>query len=64
MVYYKIKLTKIHFRTVTFFTLTRIFSYFSPSVAPGAGGFTFPISPGAPGPGDFSKARNLRSLMY
>ena len=32
MVYFKIKLTKIHFRTVTFFTLTRIFRSFSPSV--------------------------------
>ena len=32
MVYYKIKLTKIHFRKVTFLTPTRIFSSFSPSV--------------------------------
>ena len=31
--------------------------------APGAGGFMFPISPGAPGSGDFSNARNLRSLV-
>ena len=35
MVYYKIKLTKIHFRKVTFLTLTRIFSSFSPSVGGG-----------------------------
>ena len=32
MVYYNIKLTKIHFRIVTFFTPRRIFSPFSPSV--------------------------------
>ena len=31
--------------------------------APGTGGFMFPISPGAPGSGDFSDVRNLRSLV-
>ena len=34
MVYYKIKLTELHFRKVTFLTPTRIFSSFSPSVHP------------------------------
>ena len=37
MVYCKIKLTKIHFRKVTFLTLTRIFSTFSPPCTPQTG---------------------------
>ena len=62
MVYYKIKLTEMHFTKVTFLTLTRIFSSFSPSVGdPGLGDCLLVTSAGGSGAGNFFCHQGVRN---